>query len=92
VLSLLALSLASAASSPVTLERALRNMTPTFGAPMQDDGSMTSPVLPVSFQSLSPLYFYSFSIFTLSMIVSFSELAGFDPNSCVKRVLWVQDR
>jgi hypothetical protein len=26
------------------------------------------------------------------MIVSFSELAGFDPNSCVKRVLWVQDR
>jgi hypothetical protein len=38
VLLLLALSLASAASSPVTLERALRNTTPTFDAPMQDDG------------------------------------------------------
>jgi hypothetical protein len=51
---------------------------------MMAGSSMTTPVLPVSFQSLSPLYYYSFCIFTSCMIVFFLELAGFDPNSCVK--------
>jgi hypothetical protein len=87
VLLLLALSLASAASSPVTLEHALRNTTPTFGAPMQDDGRQQydNPCFAGKFSILkSPLYYYSFCIFTSCMIVFFLELAGFDPNSCVK--------